>query len=220
MATVRSAIIVLLAAMTLIGPLAGFRPPDRVIDTARDGDYRYALIERGAERLLTVDMATAAGQLRLYENNFLELHPWKLDTADVDGDGVRELLIAVQTSTTFDPRNQNRMFIFNYDGTKLVKKWTGSQIGGVWSTFVAGDLLPIPGEELMFIERLPEGGERIVLYYWLSFGFQQLAESDRFDKIVSIQIAGSNRLMVKVAEGGRTRLAEMKVKDGRMVEGE
>ena len=140
---------------------------------------------------------TDQGFSRIYENDFKDLMPWKIHVADVDEDDKNEILIAVKKTTHYDKEIKNRMFIFNYQDSILVKKWTGSQIAGVWRDFDVGDLLPTPGDELIFIQELDNGKEKISIYSWFDFGFLKIADSEAYHKINDVAIVGDNRLRIK-----------------------
>lgn len=191
------------------------------VDEAREDGMRYAIVSNKGDGAygdrLTIERQNSDGRWqRVYESDFKDLKPWKIEIGDIDGDERKELLIAVNKPTHFDAEHRNRMFIFNYDGGKLVKKWTGSQLAGDWTTFRVGDLLPIPGDELIFIEQLEANKERIGVYYWLDFGFVHVAESERYDPIDSLDIVGGNRMDIRMKQGGEP--LTLTVKAGKVVE--
>lgn len=177
------------------------RSKETLIDAAVEEGTAYALISREgrsdyADLLLVLNQKVDRSWERVYENDFTGIKPWKLDIADVDGDGIKEILTAVTKTTLFDPVEKNRMFIFNYEENKLVKKWTGSQIAGTWVDFRVNDLVAIPGEELIFVSLTEEGEEYLRIYYWFHFGFFMLAESEPYDDIVDITVTGENRIEI------------------------
>lgn len=194
-----------------------------VIDEVAADGLVYCLISRHGSReygdTLVISRQAADGSRRLvYEKDFADLRPWKLEMADVDGDRNKEILIAVYKATHFDQQEKNRLFVFRFDAGKLTKKWTGSQIAGTWHFFFAGDLLPIPGDELLFIEQTQDNKERISMYYWFEFGFAFLAASEAYDDIKDIAIIGENRMSVKRAAGGKEEVRTMMVKSGKIIE--
>jgi hypothetical protein len=192
-----------------------------LIDYVTEDSTIYALInsegssEEYGDYFVIYTKDTEGVWSRAYDNNFEELKPWKLETADIDGDSVREILIAVIKTTAFDPVEKNRMFIFNMTDGVLVKKWTGSQIAGTWRNFYTGNLIgDIPGEELIFIEQLQDGQERISVYSWFDFGFFLLADSDEISSVKELTVSGNNSIQITLGDG-RTR--KLDIKDGKLV---
>ena len=196
-------------------------PEEVLIDWVQDTSYTYALVhsegnlEYGDTLLIWKEEDGAL--IRTYENDFRELMPWKIDTADIDGDLEKEILVAVKKTTPYDKIVKNRMFIFHYRDGLLVKKWTGSQIAGTWRDFYTADLVDASGEELIFLEQLKEGQERIKVYYWFDFGFFLLAESEEYTKVKELTVSGENSLQVTLSEGRQFHLT---MKDGKLVETE
>ncbi|MCL6459232.1 MAG: hypothetical protein K6T85_14610, partial [Gorillibacterium sp.] len=132
---------------------------ETIIDYAKEGGRVYALIKQkgssGYGDYLVIDQQVGnAKEQRILEKNFMQLKPWKIEVADIDGDHQKEILIAVHKTTHFDVEEKNRLFIFNFAGERLYKKWTGSQIAGVWNDFAAQDIVSIVGDELIFIEQI------------------------------------------------------------------
>jgi len=190
--------------------VSAVRDKESEVDEAREDGIRYAIVSHTGEEAfgdrLEIERLSSDGRWqRVYENDFKDLKPWKIEVGDIDGDERKELFIAVHKPTHFDAEHRNRMFIFNYDGNKLVKKWTGSQLAGDWRTFSVGDLLPIPGDELIFIERLEGNKERIGVYYWLDFGFVLAAASEPMAPIERLDIAGGNRIDIRMKQTGEPR---------------
>ena len=201
--------------------VAALLPKEVLIDWSQHADDVYALVH--SEGLgdygdtLLVLREKDGTFTRVYENDFRELQPWKIDSADIDGDLEREILVAVRKTTPYDKELKNRMFIFNYQEDVLVKKWTGSQIGGTWRDFYTEDLVDASGEELILLEQTDEGLERIKVYYWFDFGFFLLGESGEYSLVKELIVSGENSLKVTLMEGSQVKLI---MKDGRLVEEE
>ncbi len=192
-----------------------------LVDHVRTGEEIYALVSTegltGYGDLFLVLSKENGEWIRSYENDFRELKPWKLDTADIDGDSAMEILVAVRKTTRYDKEEKNRMFIFNYEKDVLVKKWTGSQIAGTWRDFYAGDLVSAPGTELIFLEQLGDGLERIKVYSWFDFGFFLLAESDGYPPVKELEVQEENRLMIILQDDHELNLI---MRDGKLAEAE
>lgn len=196
---------------------------EAIIDEIQEEGLRYAIVAKHedadyGDRLVIDRLDASGGWVRVYENDFKDLKPWRIEIADIDGDLRKEVLIAVNKTTHYDPETKNRMFIFNYDydGAKLVKKWTGSQLSGDWKTFYAGDLLSIPGDELIFIERMEANKERIGVYYWFDFGFVHVAESELYDPIEQLAIVGPGKVEIRTTRAGEP--ITLTVKSGKLME--
>jgi hypothetical protein len=155
---------------------------------------------------------------RIYENDFTSRKPWKLEAADIDGDGETEILVSVVKTTTFDPIEKNRMFIFNFDNKKLFKKWTGSQIAGIWSDFFVGDLISAPGNELIFVEQTKDNREKLSVYSWFDFGFFCLAESEGYSDIKDVIILGDNQIQLTWNEEKKQKTGRLQMLNGKLVE--
>lgn len=200
---------------------AALLPEEVLIDWSQDSCYVYALIHTEGLRdygntLLVLEKENGSFK-RAYENDFRELQPWKIDTADIDGDLEMEILVAVRKTTPYDKELKNRMFIFNYRNDVLVKKWTGSQIAGTWRDFYTEELVDASGEELIFLEQSGEGQERIKVYYWFDFGFFLLAESSEYSLIEELIVSGENSIKVTLMKGLQINLS---MKNGKLVETE
>lgn len=196
----------------------------KVIDSSRNELYHVSIVSDRSStnygnRLIIETLDHHEDERRRYESDFTGLKPWKVDLADVDGDGNEEILVAVQKTTHFDKEEKNRLFVFNFNGEILTKKWTGSQIAGRWKYFYADDWIGrINGDELIFIEHEDDFGDRLHIYYWFDFGFQLLASSDWYDEIVDVAYIGDNYMQIRVKEGKRVYTRSFHVKDGHILE--
>lgn len=195
---------------------------ENIIDYVRDNNVIYSIISQTdrseyGNRFVVFENEEQGSWKRTYENDFQSLKPWKIERSDLDGDTVPEILIAVRKTTRFDPCEKNRLFVFDYTKGKLVKKWTGSDIAGTWVDFIAGDLLGIPGDELIFVEASQGKEEKISIYYWFDFGFLRLAESRSYEEIEQLSILDENRIQIRY-KGEKKEKAELTVKEGEIVE--
>lgn len=194
---------------------------EHFIDGVEAGNHAYLLIstQEGSEYgdYLIVLEQEKKGFHRIYKNDFQELRPWKIDLADVDGDGVMEIITVVTKTTRFDKEMKNRLFLFNFENNALVKKWTGSQIGGKWNQVYIGDLVSIPGEEIILVEETEQSLEKLVVYYWFDFGFLKLAESKEYQDIKEITICGDNQINMIYGADNQME-CDLTLKDGKIIE--
>ncbi len=192
---------------------------ESLIDYATEGQKAYAIVSSTNDQeygdYLIVFHKKNGGYEREYSNNFSDLKPWKLELADIDGDGNTELLTGVRKKTHYDPVEKNRLFVFNYIEGKLVKKWTGSQIAGTWKDFYVGDYLPVKGDEVLFISQTENGRERLGIYYWFKFGFLLLAQSEGYETIEGIRLTDEGQLQM-IYSKAKKEWIDLVVKNGKI----
>jgi hypothetical protein len=124
--------------------------------------------ERG--RTLAVYELTAGGWSRRFLDRDRGFHPWCIMTAELDGDPLPEVAVGAYKSARYDPKPENRLFIFDWTGEALFAKWLGSRLGLPFERF--GFARGADGvDRLLAVEH--SGQERLVLrqYHWDGFGF-------------------------------------------------
>lgn len=196
-------------------------PSQSIIDYAIQEDKAFAIISSEGrsdygDLLAVFQKGEGTNWTSIYENDFKDLKPWKIELGDIDGDCTTEVITGVYKTTHFDQSPKNRLFIFNFDNGILSKKWTGSEIAGTWRDFTVGELLPTQGEELLFIEQI-EGKERMVVYYWFDFGFSLMAKSDMYQGIKEFSIQDDNRIKIRYQDRQK-RSTVLRIKDGKLKE--
>ena len=86
-----------------------------VADLDRDGRVERVVLDPGRDPALAV----WRGGRRLWQGVPRRWRPWKLQIADMEGDGRREIIVGVQKSTHFFPRPHHCLFIYRFDGQLL-----------------------------------------------------------------------------------------------------
>jgi len=196
-----------------------------LIDYAYNKDYLFAVLGDKKDRRYgnavciyrSENLSSKVNWIKVSEYDFSKVLPWKVKIGDIDDSENLELFIGVYKSTHFDNKQNNRMFVFNWDGEKLSKKWTGSQMGYCMKDFYVIDFLDMYGDELIILDKNKEGKERILIYYWLDFGFTLLAESENFDLIEKVEYSDDNLLKLTCRNQGKRFQKEVTVRNGEVM---
>jgi hypothetical protein len=99
------------------------------------------------------------------------LNPWKLRLADVDGDGRQEIVLGVWKRSPKDPVMAKRVFVYGWNGSRMMPKWLGSRLSRRFTDFDVRDIDHDGKIELIALEVAPGRASRIGIYRWRVFGF-------------------------------------------------
>ena len=91
---------------------------------------------------------------------------YRLDTADVNGDGRTETLVGVIKSTRFYPQKGRRLFVFKNYKNRVRAMWMGSKLGGILQDFRFVDGV------VRSLETTTKGQYVVAEYRWQGFGFE------------------------------------------------
>ncbi|WP_352420224.1 hypothetical protein [Proteiniborus sp.] len=202
------------------------KPNQRLIDCAFNEKWLFAIIEEkyviDIKRNIFIykreGSSKSAKWEKVAEYDFTTIVPWKIRIGNIDYTDVPQVIIGVNKSTHFDKEVNNRLFVFNWDGEKLYKKWTGTRLGYYLKDFYIIDFLDIKGDELVVIDKNEEGRERLLVYYWLDFGFQLLAESEFYDTIEEVKYLDYNLLELVYKNQDKKASVKLMVKEGQIIE--
>ena len=90
---------------------------------------------------------------------------YRLETADVNGDGRTEALVGVIKSTRFYPQKGRRLFVFKNYKNRVRAMWMGSKLGGILQDF------RFVGGVVRSLETTTKGQYVVAEYRWQGFGF-------------------------------------------------
>lgn len=166
---------------------------EKIMDQALgdvDGDQQEELLLLIGEetspyghRLAVLTLEVGKGLREMSSTALTEIKPWMLSLCDLEGDGEKEIFLGVYKGTRLDPELKNRPFFFNYRGGGLVKKWTGSRLENPFHHVSFMDLHGVGKDDMVVIEKLGDGKERLAIYYWFGFGFILQGESPPYEAI-------------------------------------
>lgn len=143
------------------------------------------------------------GQRKLWEDVRRKWNPWRLDIADVDSDGILDIVVALDKSTKFLPDPHHTFFIYGFDGTRGRKKWLGSTLGRPFTDF---RFAAVRGKTILLtVDSLPDGTVTLASRTWNGFGFRHLGDHGTWNdlRIVGLDAAS----LTVVADGKRAVFA-------------
>lgn len=147
------------------------------------------------------------------------LNPWKLQVADVDGDGRPEVVVGAWKRSPRDPVMAKRVFVYSWNGKRLLPKWLGSRLTRRFDDFALADLNEDGWDELAALEVAPGSKHRVAVYRWRSFGFDwqgcsdERAGMDRLERMKDgLVVTGAGRRLAVDLKQGKIRLTELEGK--------
>lgn len=157
-----------------------------------------------------------------YNASMKSLNPWKVQTADVDGDKRKEISIGVYKTAEFHPVMAKRPFIYNWEEDNISPKWLGSKLSKPFEDYIFADINGDERDELISTELLPDGSKLINSYAWKGFGFESLGESQSFQDIISLSFGspGSEKardFAAIVKENGVWKNAAFSYREGKLI---
>jgi hypothetical protein len=159
-------VLFIICLLTLSGFAASLQ---KTIEADLDFDGRTERITINADNIQTLKISH--GRKILWQGVPARWKPWKMEIADVDGDGRREIIVGVFKSTKFFPKPHNCLFVYGFSFKRAFPKWLGSALGRAFMDFTFIDLDGEKGDELIALETTLEGKTGLSQYKWNGFGF-------------------------------------------------
>lgn len=193
-------------------------------DLDNDGvlEELYLTAREGSRYGSDLVIRTRAGEPESFDLEALK--PWKVQAADVDGDGIKEISVGVYKTAKFHPVMAKRPFIYNYSkGGGLSPKWLGSRLSRPFDDYIFSDVDGDGLEELISIELLSNGRKVLNSYKWKGFGFEGMGESRDFQDIAALQKTDTNQKGIsqaaaEVMENETWQHAVFSWQDGKLAE--
>jgi len=129
----------------------------------------------------------------ILRQSFINMNPWKIQTADVDGDGKKEISVGVYKTAKFHPVMAKRPYLYNWNGTAITPKWRGSRLSRPFDDYIFTDIDNDGMDEIISIEILSDGKKVLNSYNWKGFGFEGIGESRSFEDISDIKKGETTR---------------------------
>jgi hypothetical protein len=158
------------------------------------------------------------------KSSFKNLNVWKVQVADVDGDGQKEISFGVFKGTKFYPIPDKRPFIYSWKGKGIAPKWLGSKFSKPFDDYIFADLNGDKKDEIIVNEQLTDG-RCIEVYQWDCFGVQSIAISQKYEDISDIKrgefITGKpSEVIARVKQSNRWQWVVFKENGENLVEKE
>jgi|GEM_PF-3764284 len=107
-----------------------------------------------------------------------KMNPWKLCVVDIDGDGSKEILVGVYKKSLHDPIMAKRLFIYKWNGKRLLPFWLSSRLTRRFTDFTAADIDKDNKAEVFALEVGSNNTHRISMYKIAPFGMEWVAATE------------------------------------------
>ncbi|MCX6361990.1 MAG: hypothetical protein NT029_19495 [Armatimonadetes bacterium] len=97
--------------------------------------------------------------------------PWRLELADVAGDGKVRIVVGITKSTRYRPSPHNCLFVLQARDGRLAPVWLGSALSRPFVDFAYGRSRAGAGATLFALEHAPDGSLGAAAYHWNGFGY-------------------------------------------------
>ena len=151
----------------------------------KDSTFLHLFAIIGKTREIRGDYLT---QYRITDKKIIEewlekdcgYNPWKIVTADIDGDSVPEICLGVYKKTVFHSDYTNGLFIYDWDRYCIHPKWFGAEFPISLLDFEFYDVDKDGIADLITLETENDSTKKIMTYQWFGsglWGYRKLAEN-------------------------------------------
>lgn len=159
--------------LLIVMVLSGCGKEKSVIDSAELDDYVVEVVSSGGlyGEMLRIQTADESNEIEMPEMN-----PWKVEFCNID-EGEPELALGVYKESEYHPVMARRIFFYNMDGVALVPKYRMSRLTYPFVDFTLFDIDDDGRDEILAVEVMKDGAQRIGAYRWANFSMERVYES-------------------------------------------
>lgn len=156
-----------------------------------DTTYIYGIIANEYSNKSRIAVFPYVNKKDIFLSPSLDAHedfnPWKLNIADVENDGNKELLVGVYKRTRYFNEKEKRVFVYNLQGRYFYPKWFGSKINYTIIDFEVDET----NNDLIILHENNQY-KPLIRYKWNGFGFSikdiMKRHADYNEKILRIEL--------------------------------
>jgi len=147
-----------------------------------------------------IEILSNKGKLLWNQN---KMNPWKLCIVDIDGDGSKEILVGVYKKSLHDPIMAKRLFIYKWNGKRLLPFWLSSRLTRRFTDFTAADIDKDGKAEVFALEVGSNNTHRISMYKIAPFGMEWVAATEEITGPEKFTTASKPDVTVTATGSGR-----------------
>jgi hypothetical protein len=158
---------------------------------------------------ITKDQYPIGGDIQILSNKGKllwiqkKMNPWKLCIVDIDGDGSKEILVGVYKKSLHDPIMANRLFIYKWNGKRLLPFWLSSRLTRRFTDFTAADIDKDGKAEVFALEVGSNNTYRVSMYKIAPFGMEWVAATEEIDGPEKLTATSKPGVTVTATGSGR-----------------